>query len=121
MKKELKTIDFNFKEHFQTNSYVFGVVTVNYMMEDEKKFYIPRHYGDGENAKHRAIQALCGEYGIDWESYKPFTAYNLREKGIITRTNIQTRCLERELKNSQKAAESNSDFVNLTKSPFWQW
>lgn len=97
MKNKIKTIDVNAKEWFDKvngNSYFAGTVTVNYGMKTEQTFKMPFQYGYGDSYRYQAIKVL-EESGLIPSNSKE---WELRDKGVIIRANIQRNCLKRELK-----------------------
>ena len=92
----VKTIDIKALEWFDRvngNSYFAGEITVNFGLKTEKSFNMPFQYGYGDHYKDMALN-LLKEYkliGVNrlWE---------LRDKGVILRTNKVENCLKRDLK-----------------------
>ncbi len=100
---KIKTIDVDAKEWFDKvngNSYFAGIVHVNYGMKTEKRFIMPFQYGYGSQYKQEAITLLKREglTSIPDKDYVPLWRY-CSEKNIILRTNLQEKCLKRELTN----------------------
>lgn len=93
----IKTIDINALEWFDKvngNSYFAGAVTVDYGTPNEKTFKMPFQYGYGSQYEHEAKEILFNAGLIPVKSF-----YELRELGIIIRSNIQRGCKKSELKN----------------------
>jgi len=96
-KEEVKTIDINALEWFDRvngNSYFAGVVTINYGMPGAVEFKMPFQYGYGSQYEQEARDILIKEGLIDTRYL-----YELKDKGIIVRSNIVKGCKQRELKN----------------------
>ena len=103
---KIKTIDIQAKEWFDRvngNSYFAGTVTVNYGMKTEKVFTMPFQYGYGGQFEQEAKDILMkggligfNDYGKNGKS--PLSMYELKEQGIIIRSNIEKNCKKRELK-----------------------
>ena len=94
--KSIKTIDVQAKEWFDKvngNSYFAGLVTVNYGMEDVKEFIMPFQYGYGNQYEQEGLKLVKEAYNLD-----SVYSVDLRDKGIILRSNIVRRCKQRELK-----------------------
>lgn len=105
-KLKVKTINIQAKEWFDKvngNSYFAGTVTVNYGMKTAKIFEMPFQYGYGSQYEQEAKQILMNEGLIGFNDYgkngkHPLSNHELRELGIIVRSNIQRGCLKRDLK-----------------------
>jgi hypothetical protein len=96
MKNEVKTIDIQAKEWFDKlngNSYFSGLVTVNYGMADAKEFIMPFQYGYGSSYESTGLSIIRKAYKLD----SVYTS-DLRDNGIIVRSNIERKCKQRELK-----------------------
>lgn len=92
----IKTIDILAKEWFDKvngNSYFSAQVTVNYGMADEKTYYIPFEYGYGSYFEQAAQQMLVKEGLI-----ANISLYELKEQGIVIRSNKQVKCKKAEVK-----------------------
>jgi hypothetical protein len=92
---QVNTIDINAKEWFDRvngNSYFAGYVTINYGQPDSKKIILSFQYGYGDSYIYAGIKAL-NELGHITATH---TA-ELRDHGIILRSNIQKGCKKREL------------------------
>ena len=96
--EDLKTIDIQAKEWFDKvngNSYFAANVTLNFGMSDEEGFILPFQYGYGQMYEQMTVQKLK-QMGLMAEMDHFF---DLRERGIIIRSNKQENCKQRELKN----------------------
>jgi hypothetical protein len=92
---QVNTIDVNAKQWFDKvngNSYFAGSVTINYGQPDSEKIILPFQYGYGDSYIYAAIEALNKSGHITAKH----TA-ELRDHGIILRSNIQRGCKKREL------------------------
>lgn len=92
---QVKTIDINALEWFDKvngNSYFAGYVTINYGQLDAQKINMPFQYGYGDSYQYAAIKALKEAGHVDANHL-----HDLREHGIIVRSNIQRGCKKREL------------------------
>jgi len=92
---QVKTIDINAKQWFDKingNSYFAGLITINFGQTDEESIKIPFQYGYGDSYRYEALKTLqCLGY---------ITVNNtadLRDQGIILRSNIEKNCKKREL------------------------
>lgn len=95
-KFKLKTIDIQAREWFDKingNSYFSGVITLNYGQKDERTIKMPFQYGYGSQYEQEARNILTSEGLID----KGIYLYELRDKGVIIRQNIQRGCLKRDV------------------------
>lgn len=94
---KISTIDINALEWFDKvngNSYFAGTVTVDYGTPNEKTFKMPFQYGYGSFYEQKAKEILFDAGLIPVRS-----SHELRELGIIIRSNIQRGCKKSELKN----------------------
>lgn len=94
---KISTIDINALEWFDKvngNSYFAGTVTVDYGMPNEQTFKMPYQYGYGNQYEQEAKEILFNAGLIPVKSL-----YELRELGVIIRSNIQRGCKKSELKN----------------------
>jgi hypothetical protein len=92
---QVNTIDINAKQWFDKvngNSYFAGSITLNFGQPDAITLNMPFQYGYGDSYQYAAIKAL-NEAGHITETH---TA-ELRDHGIILRSNIQRGCKKREL------------------------
>lgn len=95
--RNISTIDINALEWFDKvngNSYFAGTVTVDYGTPNEQSFKMPYQYGYGSQYEQEAKEILLNAGLIPTRS-----AYELRELGIIVRSNIQRGCKKSQLKN----------------------
>ena len=95
---EIKTIDIQTKVWFDKmygNSYFAQRIILNYGLESEKEYINPFQYGY-DSYEFEAFKFLR-KNGIPLS--KHVTNYDLKESGIIVRSNTQRNCLKRELKN----------------------
>ena len=95
MNTKVRTIDVNAKQWFDRingNSYFAGSIVLNFGQEDQKQFSMPFQYGYGDYYLQKALETL------QESEYIP-TKYSseLRDLGIILRTNMQRNCKKREL------------------------
>lgn len=94
---KINTIDINAKEWYDRingNSYFAGSIILNFGQNSQIKFSMPFEYGYGDFYIQKAMQILNNEGHITVK----YTS-ELRDLGIILRTNIQTNCKKRELIN----------------------
>lgn len=92
---KVKTIDIQGKEWFDRvngNSYCSSLVTVNYGLKTEKQFRMPYQYGYGSCYEQFALEGLLQRKLINTRS-----TFELRGQGIILRSNLQEKCLKREV------------------------
>ena len=97
METTVKTIDINAKEWFDKiygNSYFAAIVTINFGLEDQTEIKIPFDYGYGDYYKWKALKEVAKRH----PEINGLLPYELRNNGIIIRSNIQTGCLKRDLK-----------------------
>ena len=94
---KIKTIDIQAKEWFDKvngNSYFAGTVTINFGMKTEKEFIMPFQYGYGGQFEQEAKDILLKAGLITVKSM-----YELKEQGIIIRSNIEKNRKKAELKS----------------------
>ena len=100
MKLKLKTVDINSKEwrdKVNGNTYFASRVVLNYGMKDEKTLYIEFQYGDGYGMADQEAFKLVEPYLP--EGCEATAFYQLRDQyHILTRRNVQSGCLQREVK-----------------------
>ena len=92
---QVNTIDINAKEwldRINGNSYFAGSIALNFGQPDAIKINMPFRYGYGDSYIYAGIKAL-NEAGHITETH---TA-ELRQNGIILRSNIQRGCKKRDL------------------------
>ncbi len=97
MKNKIKTIDIQAKEWFDKvngNSYFSAIVTTDYGTKKEQTFKIPFEYGHNTQYQQEGLKALLHAGLITTVS-----KYELKEQGIILRSNIQTGCKKADVKN----------------------
>jgi hypothetical protein len=92
---QVKTIDINCKQWFDKvngNSYFAGSITLNFGQPDAITLNMPFQYGYGDFYKYEALETLqvLGYITVTHTA-------DLREHGIIVRSNIQRGCKKREL------------------------
>jgi hypothetical protein len=91
----INTIDINAKEWFDRingNSYFAGSIVLNFGQDSQIKFTMPFEYGYGDYYIQKAMQTL-NDAGLIEAKYTS----ELRDLGIILRTNMQRNCKKREL------------------------
>jgi len=91
----INTIDINAKEWFDRingNSYFAGSIVLNFGQDSQIKFTMPFEYGYGDYYIQKAMQTL-NDAGLIEAKYTS----ELRDLGIILRTNMQKNCKKREL------------------------
>ena len=92
---QVNTIDINAKEwldRINGNSYFAGSVTLNFGQPDAITLNMPFQYGYGDSYRYKALETL------QILGYTTLThTADLREHGIIVRSNIQRGCKKREL------------------------
>ena len=92
---QVNTIDINALEWFDRvngNSYFAGSITLNYGQPNAITLKMPFHYGYGDFYRYKALETL------QILGYTTLThTADLREHGIIVRSNIQRNCKKREL------------------------
>jgi len=91
----INTIDINAKEWFDRingNSYFAGSIVLNFGQENQIQFTMPFEYGYGDFYIQKAMQTL-NDAGLIETKYTS----ELRDLGIILRTNMQRNCKKREL------------------------
>lgn len=104
-KTKVKTIDIQAKEwldRLNGNIYFAAQVTVNFGMLDAITFKLPFQYGYGSQYEQEAKDLLMKEGLIGFNDYgaygkHPLSNHELREQGIIIRSNIQRGCLKRDV------------------------
>jgi len=100
MKAKIKTIDIQAKEWFDKvngNSYFSATVTINFGLKSEESFFIPLHYGYGDQYSHEAFKQLIAK-GYFKNVPKNIAYCNFFEENkIIFRASIYKNCLKREL------------------------
>lgn len=92
---KINTIDINAKEWFDRingNSYYAGSIVLNFGQDNQIKFSMPFEYGYGDYYIQKAMQILNDSGHINVK----YTC-ELRDLGIILRTNMQRNCKKREL------------------------
>lgn len=92
----LKTIDVNAFEWFDKvngNSYFAGKVTINFGLPNEKSLNLPFQYGYGDHYKDMAVKALQENFKLTVDRI-----WDLRDNGVILRTNKVENCKKRDLK-----------------------
>jgi hypothetical protein len=92
---DINTIDINAKEWFDRingNSYFAGSIVLNFGQDSQIKFTMPFEYGYGDFYIQKAMQTL-NDAGLIEAKYTS----ELRDLGIILRTNMQRNCKKREL------------------------
>lgn len=97
MKKIFKTIDIQAQSWFDKvngNSYFDCTVTVDYQLPTQRTFKIPFQYGYGSHYETKAMEVIKNEFPA-----MPATFWELRDKGVIVRSNKREDCLKRELLN----------------------
>lgn len=97
---KVKTIDVNVLEWFDRvngNSYFAGTVSVNYGTKTAQTFNLPFQYGYGDHYKDIALQKLKSEGFFPEYKDDHLRLWELRDKGIVIRTNKQENCKKREL------------------------
>jgi len=96
----IKTIDIQAKEWFDRingNSYFAGIITVDFGMPTEKQFKMPFQYGYGSQYEQEAFTILR-QNNLLPDKVNGYTP-NLKDFGIVVRSNIQKNCKKQELKN----------------------
>lgn len=92
---QVNTIDINALEWFDKvngNSYFAGSITLNFGQPDQETLKMPFQYGYGDSYRYKALETL------QILGYTTLThTADLRENGIIVRSNIQRGCKKREL------------------------
>lgn len=94
---KIKTIDIQAKEWFDKingNSYFSAVITLSFGLKNQKQFKLPFQYGYGESYKYKALELLKKEGLINTDR-----TFELYEQGIVLRSEIQTKCLKKEVVN----------------------
>lgn len=92
---KINTIDINAKEWFDRingNSYFAGSIVLNFGQDSQVQFTMPLEYGYGDFYIQKAMQTL-NDAGLIEAKYTS----ELRDLGIILRTNMQRNCKKREL------------------------
>ena len=92
---KILTLDINAKEWFDKingNSYFSAEIVVNYGMNDSQTIKLPFQYGYGDHYQYMAIEELQKQ-GLTDKKY----LYDLRDNGIIVRTNMQRNCRKKDL------------------------
>lgn len=96
----LKTVDIVSKEwrdRVNGNTYFASRITLNLGMKDEKTLYIDFQYGDGNGMADQEAFKLVKPYLP--EGSKATSFWQAREDHkILTRRNVQSKCLQREVK-----------------------
>ena len=92
---QVKTIDINCKQWFDKvngNSYFAGLIILNFGQPNQEEIKMPFQYGYGDFYIHEALETLqvLGYITVTHTA-------DLREHGIIVRSNIQRGCKKREL------------------------
>ena len=93
---KILTLDINAKEWFDKvygNSYFSAEIVINYGMNDSHTIKLPFQYGYGDHYQFMAIKELQKQ-GFTDKKY----LHDLRDDGIIVRTNMQRNCRKRDLK-----------------------
>jgi hypothetical protein len=96
---QIDTIDINAKEWFDRingNSYFAGSIVLNFGQKNQIQFSMPFEYGYGDYYIQKAMQTL-NDAGLIEVKYTS----ELRDLGIILRTNMQRNCKKRELMQYQ--------------------
>ena len=92
---KILTLDINAKEWFDKvngNSYFSADIVVNYGMNDSQTIKLPFQYGYGDHYQYMAIEQLQKQ-GLTDKKY----LHDLRDDGIIVRTNMQRNCRKKDL------------------------
>lgn len=98
MKTKVKTIDINARQWFDKtygNSYFSAIVTINYQMKNESQIKLDFQYGYGDHYRYKAIEAVKKQF----PELSPLSDWQMREAGIIIRSNIHRGCLKRDVIN----------------------
>lgn len=98
MKTKVKTIDINAREWFDKingNSYFSAIVTINYQMKNESQIKLDFQYGYGDCYRYVGIVAVKKQF----PELSPLSDWQMREAGIIIRSNIHRGCLKRDVIN----------------------
>lgn len=94
---EIKTLDFSAKEWLDKvngNSYFSAKICVNFGLDNEQNFFLPRQYGYGETYKDECFKKVCEAYNIETkERYFNFC----RNNDIVLRYNKRENCHKRDL------------------------
>ena len=93
----MKTLDINAKEWFDRingNSYFSADIVINYGMKDSQTIKLPFQYGYGDHYQYMAIEELKKQ-GLTDKKY----LHDLKNDGIIVRTNMQRNCRKKDLNN----------------------
>jgi hypothetical protein len=93
----MKTLDVHAKEWFDKvngNSYCAVQITVDFGLPTELTIYSPFQYGYGDFYNQAAKEALADFYG---KKKDDFTYFDLREQGVIIRSNIERKCKKRDV------------------------
>lgn len=92
---KISTLDINAKEWFDKvngNSYFSADVVINYGMKDSQTIKLPFQYGYGDSYQYEAMNEL-NKQGLTDKKY----LHDLRNDGVIIRTNMQRNCKKRDL------------------------
>ena len=94
---KVKTIDIQAKEWFDKingTSYFSAVITLNFGLKNQKQFKLPFQNGYGEYYQYKALELLKNKGLINTDR-----TFELYEQGIVLRSEIQTKCLKKEVVN----------------------
>jgi len=94
---KVKTITIQAKEWFDkinANSYFSAIITLNFGLKNQKQFKLPFQYGYGESYKDKALELLKNKGLINTDH-----TFDLYKQGIVLRSNIQIKCLKKEVVN----------------------
>jgi hypothetical protein len=96
----INTIDINAKEWFDRingNSYFAGSIVLNFGQDSEIEFFMEFQYGYGDYYIQKAMEILYDRMLVG----SKYTT-ELKNRGIILRTNMQRNCKKRELMEYNK-------------------
>jgi hypothetical protein len=104
-----KTIDIEAKEWFDEingNSYFSGIITLNYLMDNQETFLMPFQYGYGSQYEQEAkailtqFNKISVDYGLSLYSY-------CKENNIKYNSSILENCKKRQLKQIETDYNNN--------------
>jgi hypothetical protein len=106
---KIKTIDINAKEWFDKingNSYFCGIITINYLLDNEETFLMPFQYGYGSQYEQEA-KAILTQFNKISADYNDSLWRHCKKNNIKYNSSILENCKLSELKQIEKDYDNN--------------